>query len=419
MPTSCETADFLARSRSSWLVGHLESGIKFAEAAFQGAGDECGETCTHYAGLWLALLLSQIRRTYQAQRVLDTIDASDEAKKDEQLAVATVLVRATVSAAAGDFAKAALLASTGLRKAEEIGLKAWTPLGNFVMALTALRRGDLSIALHYAQCMEEDAIFGRKMLPPGQSAWVILQIAEAEKGRDKVARLAAELLVPGPITRQLLISEPAAAPWLVRLMLKCGERALAEEGVRAAHLLAAANPTVRSVEAAAVHAVGLFEDDADKLAWAAQLHIDRWAQASAIEDVGRLLSGQEPERPKAAENLENARTGYAEIGSLRDSCRVKSRLRRINTAVQQRESDLPSSGVAGLTDTEYAVARLVAEGFTNRQAADQLYLSRHTIAFHLRKIFRKLGVASRVQLAATWAELDVVGNVLEACPAPY
>lgn len=58
----------------------------------------------------------------------------------------------------------------------------------------------------------------------------------------------------------------------------------------------------------------------------------------------------------------------------------------------------PQSGWSSLTPTERIVAAIIAEGATNREAAARLYLSRHTIDYHLRQIFRKLGVASRVEL---------------------
>jgi len=45
------------------------------------------------------------------------------------------------------------------------------------------------------------------------------------------------------------------------------------------------------------------------------------------------------------------------------------------------------------------VAELVAEGLTNAQIAERMYVSRHTIDFYLRQIFRKLGIESRVALA--------------------
>jgi DNA-binding CsgD family transcriptional regulator len=59
----------------------------------------------------------------------------------------------------------------------------------------------------------------------------------------------------------------------------------------------------------------------------------------------------------------------------------------------------PVSGWESLTETEQTVARLVAQGMTNREAAAQLFVSRHTVGAHLRQIFRKLQINSRVQLA--------------------
>ena len=62
-------------------------------------------------------------------------------------------------------------------------------------------------------------------------------------------------------------------------------------------------------------------------------------------------------------------------------------------------------GWESLTDTERSVIEVVADGLTNRQAAERLFLSHHTIDFHLRSIFRKLGVRSRVQLTRLATEL--------------
>jgi DNA-binding CsgD family transcriptional regulator len=55
-------------------------------------------------------------------------------------------------------------------------------------------------------------------------------------------------------------------------------------------------------------------------------------------------------------------------------------------------------GWKSLTDTELATARLVAQGLTNRRIANQLFISTHTVAFHLRQVFRKLDIRSRVEL---------------------
>ena len=58
----------------------------------------------------------------------------------------------------------------------------------------------------------------------------------------------------------------------------------------------------------------------------------------------------------------------------------------------------PALGLAGLTDTERAIADLVAQGLTNRQIAERVFVSRHTVDFHLRSIFRKVDVTSRIDL---------------------
>ena len=62
-------------------------------------------------------------------------------------------------------------------------------------------------------------------------------------------------------------------------------------------------------------------------------------------------------------------------------------------------------GWKSLTDSEITLIKLVAEGLTNREAAARLYLSRHTVDTHLRHIFQKLGINSRVQLARMAASM--------------
>ena len=69
----------------------------------------------------------------------------------------------------------------------------------------------------------------------------------------------------------------------------------------------------------------------------------------------------------------------------------------------------PRFGWASLTATELSVAELVAEGLTNRQVADKLYLSPHTVGFHLRQVFRKLEISSRVELTRRVVESETAG----------
>jgi DNA-binding CsgD family transcriptional regulator len=62
------------------------------------------------------------------------------------------------------------------------------------------------------------------------------------------------------------------------------------------------------------------------------------------------------------------------------------------------------SGMASLTGAETQVARLVSDGITNREIAERLFLSPHTVNSHLRHIYSKLAINSRAELARIVAE---------------
>ena len=67
--------------------------------------------------------------------------------------------------------------------------------------------------------------------------------------------------------------------------------------------------------------------------------------------------------------------------------------------IARRHRDDPRFGWDSLTAAELRVAEAVGSGLTNAQAARRLYVSPYTVDYHLRQIFQKLGISSRVQLA--------------------
>jgi DNA-binding CsgD family transcriptional regulator len=120
--------------------------------------------------------------------------------------------------------------------------------------------------------------------------------------------------------------------------------------------------------------------------------------ASATEDQGVLLA-RSGDEDKAARVFDEALHGYASMGAGRDVARLRWRLRKLG--IRRRHWSArkrPATGWESLTDTELATSRLVAQGMTNQQIAGQLLISTHTVVFHRRQVFRKLGITSRVEL---------------------
>ena len=113
-----------------------------------------------------------------------------------------------------------------------------------------------------------------------------------------------------------------------------------------------------------------------------------------------LLGGQ-GDRDQAIHQLKEALGGYRQVRAERDQARIRRRLRKLGIRRRHWSTPLtrPFTGWDSLTDTEQAVAGLVAEGLNNHQVAARMYISTHTVAHHLRQAFRKLSIASRVELA--------------------
>ncbi|MCU1461084.1 MAG: ATPase-like protein, partial [Acidimicrobiales bacterium] len=91
--------------------------------------------------------------------------------------------------------------------------------------------------------------------------------------------------------------------------------------------------------------------------------------------------------------------GYREAGAPADGARARRKLDDAEGARRRKRSGHAVMGWASLTGHERRIALLVAEGLTNAQVGQRVFLSRHTVDFHLRQIFRKLDIHSRIELA--------------------
>jgi len=100
-------------------------------------------------------------------------------------------------------------------------------------------------------------------------------------------------------------------------------------------------------------------------------------------------------RVDARPRLRTALDRFAELGARPWEARARSELRASGEAARRRDPSTRDE----LTAQELQIARLVASGMTNPEIAAQLFLSPRTIDYHLRKVFAKLEISSRAELA--------------------
>jgi DNA-binding CsgD family transcriptional regulator len=194
--------------------------------------------------------------------------------------------------------------------------------------------------------------------------------------------------------------EAADDPLLVRMALAVGDEELAKTVAGLAARRYELNPGVPSAAGAAAHTRGLLNESRQDLEQAAAILVTcprPLALAAALEDLGcaRLDDG---DRSGAVDAFDRVLRICIDAGAARDTARARKRLRELGIRRRVQSLDRPKLGWESLTGAELQVARLAAAGCTNRGIADRLFVSPHTVNTHLRHVFDKLDIRSRVDL---------------------
>jgi DNA-binding CsgD family transcriptional regulator len=277
----------------------------------------------------------------------------------------------------------------------------------FNRSLAALAVGDLDVALATA---EESFELAGNMEPgifsvatAATLASALLEAGQSDRSVDLLPNGGEELRIIGGGWRARFLE------MLTRALLATGRRADAERAAAATRACADAVslPTATGMASLAAAAIALDADEpltAVERALAAAAAFETaealWDAARARELAGRALA-RAGDSDRAALELELAATAFDSFGSLRYRDQAERELGKLGRRIHRRTrpGKRDGNGIETLTARELQVAQLVVDRRTNPEIAAQLFLSNKTVESHLRNIFRKLNVASRVELA--------------------
>jgi DNA-binding CsgD family transcriptional regulator len=133
-----------------------------------------------------------------------------------------------------------------------------------------------------------------------------------------------------------------------------------------------------------------------------QNSIDILGRTTVTADLARahLLFGEwlrRHQRPADARgHLQTALGLFTSMGAIPFARRGRSELRAAGA-----DPDALQTPNSPLTARESQIASMAAAGYTNQEIADRLFITAHTVEYHLKKVFRKLRIASRRQLRDT------------------
>jgi DNA-binding NarL/FixJ family response regulator len=282
--------------------------------------------------------------------------------------------------------------------------------GAFNRAYQALMHGDLETAMALG---EESLVLSRGftggLISAHANAVHAVTLLEAGDP-ERAIRLftegvgGAELRMIAPGSWRATYLETLA---LCRLALERVDEAASTAELVRAQAVTTSLPLAEVMADRAEASVALARGDARTAAELARSTIERAESLGArpAAATSRILAArallEAGDAAAAVPFLERAAADHEAMGSLRYRDQAEALLRRagVRRARRTRRGDAAGQGVETLSGRELEVAELIRDRRTNKEIATELFLSLKTVESHIRNIFGKLGVSSRVDVA--------------------
>jgi len=290
----------------------------------------------------------------------------------------------------GDFAEAASLVAEGEAIAEATG----TRFAPYAAVILASLRGSEADATRLIEVVTKDARAARQGLG---IQWCQLVSAILYNGLGRYEQALEEARQASEQAPELNISA-WAHPELIEAASRTGQAQVAADALKQ---LAAAASAAQTDWVSGIHARSrALLSDGETAETSYREAIERLGRTPLRPELARahLLYGEwlrrESRRADARAQLRTAHDMFAAIGMAAFAGRARGELAATGETARQPTAEARDA----LTPQEAQIARLARDGLSNPEIAAQLFLSVRTIEWHLRKVFTKLQISSRMQL---------------------